>query len=277
MKTRLMSLLTLLPAALLLNGCPRDDEELTLAEASQAVEESTLDSQAEAITGSAVEISTNFTIGGGVEAAVGELRAYVESQLPCAKIALAPGKLEIEYGANAGKACTYKGQTYSGKHTIEVERNDGEVLVHHAWAALGNQRFSVTGRADVTWSRADQSRHVVYDATWTRLSDGRQGAGSGDVTMRALGGGLGEGVSIDGDRSWAGQRGAWTLDINQVEARWVDPVPQAGSYVLTNPAGKRLTLAFERVDGDTIRVSVDGARRDYRFNVNSVGDIAEAD
>src|SRR5918996_4308993 len=128
MKTRLMMLL---PAALLLNGCPRDDEELTLAEASQAVEESTLDSQAEAITGSTVEISTNFTIGEGVEAAVDELRAYVESQLPCAKVTLTQGKIEVEYGANPGKSCTYKGQTYSGKHSVEVERNDDGVLVHH--------------------------------------------------------------------------------------------------------------------------------------------------
>lgn len=274
MKTRL---LMLLPAALLLNGCPRDDEELTLSEASQAVEESTLDTQAEAIAGSTVDIATNFTIGQGVEAALGELRAYVESQLPCAKVALSPGKLEVEYGAVPGKSCTYKGQTYSGKHSVEVKRNDDEVLVHHVWTGLSNQRFSVTGTADVTWSRADQSRHVVYDGTWTRLSDGRKGEGAGDVTMRALGGNLADGISIDGDRSWTGQRGRWTLDINRVDARWADPVPQAGSYVITNPENKRLTLSFARVDGDTIRVDVTGARRDYHFNVTATGEVGETD
>jgi hypothetical protein len=273
MKTRLMMLL---PAALLLNACPKNDE-LTLAEASQAVEESTLDSQAEAITGSTVEISTNFTIGQGVEAALGELRAYVESQLPCARVTLAERTIEVEYGANPGKSCTYKGQTYSGKHSVEIERNDDKVLVHHVWTNLSNRRFAVTGRADVTWSKSDESRHVVYDATWTRLSDQRQGQGSGDVTMRALSGGVGEGISIDGDRSWTGQKGEWTLDINQVEARWADPVPQAGSYVITNPAGKRLTLTFERVDADTIRVDVDGARRDYQFNVNATGEVKAAE
>jgi hypothetical protein len=272
MKTRL---LMLLPAALLLNACPKNDE-LTLAEASQAVEESTLDSQAEALTGSVVEISTNFTIGQGVEAALDELRAYYASQLPCAKITATAGKFEVEYGANPGKNCTYKGQTYSGKHSVAVERNDDEVLVHHVWTNLSNQRFSVTGTADVTWSKSDASRHVVHNATWTRLSDGRQGQGAGDVTMRALSGGLAEGITIDGDRSWTGQRGEWTLDINQVEARWADPVPQAGSYVITNPAGKKLTLTFERVDGDTIRVDVDGARNDFHFNVNSAGDVNES-
>lgn len=273
MKTRSM---LLLPAALLLNGCPRD-QELTLAEASLAVEESTLDSQAEALSGSVVEIATNFTIGQGVEAAAEELRAYVASQLPCATIAVERGRLAIEYGAKPGQACTYKGQTYSGKHTVEIERNDGEVVVHHTWSELSNQRFSVTGRADVTWGAADRSRHATYDATWTRLSDGRTGRGSGDVTQRELEGGLRDGIQIDGDRSWSGQKGTWTLDINQVEARWADPVPQAGSYVVTNPEGKRLTLSFERVDGDTIRVNVDGARRDFHFNVVSTGEVSEAD
>jgi hypothetical protein len=274
MKTHLM---LLVPAALLLNACPRNDEELTLAEASQAVEESTLDSQAEALTGSVVEISTNFTIGRGVEAAAEELRAYVASQLPCAEIRVAQGKLDIEYGARPGQACSYQGQTYAGRHSVAIERNDGEVRVRHVWEGLRNQRFSVTGSADVIWSQADQSRHVVYDATWTRLSDGREGRGSGDVIQRALGGGLKEGVTIDGDRSWTGPRGAWTLDINQVEARWVDPLPQAGSYVLTNPQGKRLTLSFERVDADSIRVNVEGTRRDFHFDVSVAGEINEAD
>jgi hypothetical protein len=274
MKTRS---LMLLPVAFLLTACPRNDEALTLAEAGEAVEESTLDSQAGALTGSTVELSTNFTLGGGVEAALGELRSYVESQLPCAKVTLGAGKAEIEYGANPGKSCSYKGQTYAGTHSVEIERNDDEVRVRHAWTELANQRFSVTGTADVTWSRADQSRHVVYDTTWTRRSDGRQGRGAGDVTQRALEGGAREGISIDGDRSWSGERGAWTLDINQVEARWADPVPQAGSYVVTGPAGKRLVLSFARVDGDTLRVSVDGTRRDFAFNVDATGDVSEAD
>jgi hypothetical protein len=264
----------LAPAALLFAACHRDD--LTAAEAKQAVEESTVASQAGALTGSSVEVSTNFTIGGGVEAAAEELRAYFASQLPCAKLTVERGSLAIEYGAEPGRACTYEGQTYAGRHTITVERNDGEALVHHAWEGLSNGRVSVTGTADVTWSGADRSRHSVYDVTWTRLSDGRTGRGTGDVTMRALGGAGREGVTIDGERRWEGERGAWALDIEGVEARWADPVPQAGSYVLTGPEGKRLTLSFERVDGDTIRVNVDGTRRDFHFDVTATGEVGDA-
>ena len=52
-------------------GCKQ--QGLTRAEASEALEESQLSTQAASLTSGALEISTNFSIGGAVEAAAKEL------------------------------------------------------------------------------------------------------------------------------------------------------------------------------------------------------------
>ena len=51
----------------------------------------------------------------------------------------------------------------------------------------------------------------------------------------------------------------------------IEPVAQAGSIVLTNPAGKELTLLHERIDETTIQVTLTGARRDWVFDINALG------
>ena len=179
--------------------------------------------------------------------------------------------LSIEYGANSG-SCTYNGHTYSGKHTVQIEKNeDSGVLVKHTWEDLSNSVVTVSGTAEVTWSRQDRSRHVIHELTWTRLSDGRQGTGNGDRLQTALDGGILEGIRVDGTRSWKGQSGQWDTAINSVEMRWVDPVPQSGSYTLSTPYDKSMSMAFERVDEDTIRVTVSGTRRSFSFLVSKAG------
>lgn len=124
--------------------------------------------------------------------------------------------------------------------------------MEHTWDSLKNQRVSVSGSATVTWNLKDPSRHVVHDLTWTRLSDGRTGEGSGDTVQKPLPDGLKEGISVNGDRQWKGQKGQWDLSIDRDAMRWADPVPQAGSYELTAPNGKTATLSFKRIDADTI-------------------------
>ncbi|MCC6217088.1 MAG: hypothetical protein IT376_19675 [Polyangiaceae bacterium] len=271
----LLSTIPVLAAALA--GCPpKDEERLTYGEALAALEESSLDAQASGVTSSAIEISTHFTIGQAVEAAADELRAYVASQLPCAEITLSKATLQVEYGARPGN-CVYEGQTLTGTTTVTIGRNDdGEVVVEHTWTKLSNGRFEVTGDATVTWSAADRTRRVAHRAEWTRLSDGRTGTGSGDRTQSTLAGGLVEGLRVDGSRSWTGRSGRWDLSIEGVEVRWIDPVPQAGRYVLVTPEDKALALAFDRRDANTITVTVSGARREFRFDVTALG-IADAD
>ena len=208
-----------------------------------------------------------------MEAAAEELRDFIASQLPCAEIVVSRGTLDVTYGANGGD-CTHHGQTYSGRHTITVERNEqGDVLVKHVWDELSNQRLSVSGNADVTWSTAEGTRKVRHELTWTRLSDGRQGRGSGDRTQRALAGGILEGIQVDGSRAWEGETGRWDLAIDGVQMRWVDPVPQAGSYTLVTPFDKSAVFAFERQDADTIRVIVSSGDRELSFDVSKTGSI----
>lgn len=232
--------------------------------------------QAATLTSGTIELSTNFTIGGAVEHAADELRGFIASQLPCAELTLTKNKLHVEYGAKPGN-CTFRGQTYSGTHEIVVSHNEeGDIQVDHTWTELQNQRLSVTGTAHVTWSLANKSRHVAYALTWTRQADGRKGTGTGDITQTALDGDVLQGIRVDGDRSWEGERGRWDLAANEVELRWVDPVPQAGSYVLATPSSKVLTMAFERVDEDTIQVTVTGGKLSFKFNVSKLGAIAEA-
>lgn len=257
-----------------LTACPKDNAEpVTTGEASQALEESTLSSQAQELTSSSIEISTNFTLGGAVEQAADQLRAFVASQLPCAALTLSGNTLTIVYGANAGN-CTYKGHTFSGQHTVTVVRaQSGDVEVDHAWKDLSNGVLKVNGTAQVTWSLSAASRRVVHSVSWTRISDGLGATGSGDETQKALTGGLIEGIRVDGTRAWDGKSGHWDLGINGVEWRWVDPVPQAGSYTLAMPNKKSLTMTFTRVDDTHIKVVLTSGDKTFSFVVAKTGQI----
>lgn len=250
----------------------RDD--LNAAEARQAIEEATISSDASGLTGASVEIATDFTLGQGVQAAAEEVRSFITSQLPCAAVTLADATLTIEYGANPG-SCTYRGQTFSGSHAITLAKTDDEVVVDHTWTKLSNGRVEVTGSAHVVWSQSQASRTIEHTLTWTRLADGRTGEGSGSRTQTALAGGVQEGIAVDGQRTWDGQAGSWELAIDDVELRWQDPVPQAGSYVLTTPDDKTLEMSFARVDEDTIAVSIEGTRRNFDFLVSKSGEVSE--
>lgn len=272
-KTQLAALVSLVTMALLGAGpCKKDDDALTAGEATEALEELTVAEQALTLTSGSIEIATDFTIGDAAERAAEEVRAFIHQQLPCAEVTLAGATLSVEYGALPGD-CTYRGQRYGGRHTITVtSTTPGDLVVDHEWDAFTNGVVSVSGTAHVTWSSAETLRRtVVHDLTWTRLSDGRQGVGTGDRTQTPLPGGLVEGIRIDGERTWTTSARAWRLDIDAVEARWIDPIPQSGTYWLTTPADKLVTLTFARVDEDTIAATLAGGGRSFTFNVSKLG------
>ncbi|MCA9591251.1 MAG: hypothetical protein KC657_38415 [Myxococcales bacterium] len=270
------TLVALSAASLTLTACPKDKAEpLTLADARDAAEESNISSQASALTSNTVEITTNFTIGGAVQNAAAEVRTFVQSQLPCAEIALADATLTITYGAKPGN-CTYRGNTYSGEHSVKVSRNEEkEVVVEHTWTDLSNGKVKVSGTATATWSLANKSRRVQHDMQWTRISDGRTGRGTGDRTQTALNGNIAEGISVNGSRTWEGKSGKWELAIEGVEARWVDPIPQAGRYRLASPKNQSIELTFSRVDADTIKATVKSGDKTFSFNVTSAGGVKD--
>src|SRR4051812_5773245 len=147
--------------ALLLTACPKDkaadsSTPMTLGEAHEALDESTVESQASSLTTSSVEISTNFTIGMAVEEAATELKTFIGTQLPCADITLVKATLTVKYGVKAGN-CVYNGHKFSGTHSITVSKNeDDQVLVDHTWTDLSNGVVKVTGSAHVTWDLMEQ-------------------------------------------------------------------------------------------------------------------------
>jgi hypothetical protein len=257
-----------------LAGCPKQKDEgpMTAAEAKAALEESTVDSQAAALTTSSVEIGTNFTIGKGVQAAAAELRDFVASQLACAEITLADNKLTVVYGAKPG-SCTWKGHTISGTLAMTVAKVDGTVEVDHEWKDLSNGLVKVSGTAQVTWNFDAKTRRVEHDLTWTRLRDGKTGRGTGDRTQQPLDGGIAEGIQVDGNRTWTGPNGRWDLSIDGVQMRWEDPCPEKGTYRLVSPKGRSLSLSFNRVDEDSIEVTLKNDTKEFRFVVNALGDV----
>jgi hypothetical protein len=270
-----------LALGLVLTGCPKDntasdsDGPMTQGEAHEALEESTADSQAAALTTNSIEISTNFTIGKAVADAAGELRTFIETQLPCADIDLEGSTLTVTYGAKPGN-CAYRGHTFSGEHKITVTKDDdGDVEVDHEWTDLSNGIVKVTGTAHVTWSLANKSRHATHELTWTRISDGRTGTGTADIAQTALPEGVATGIQIDGSRSWTGKTGKWDLAVQGVQVRWQDPVPQAGTYQLASPKGRSLVLSFARVDEDTIAVTLKNDTKEFTFKVNSLGAVGD--
>lgn len=259
--------------SLILTACPKNrgssDDPLTQQEAELALEEASTASEAEALMAANVEISTNFTLGSAVRDAADELGRFIQSQLPCADVTLEESTLTVEYGVNAG-SCEYRGQKFSGSSSVTVERNsDDQVIVHHQWNDLSNGNVKLNGSADVTWDFAAKERHVVHHSEWTDIGSGRVGVGEGDRVQRALAGGIAEGISVEGSRSWKGTGGTWDLAIDGVEMRWSDPVPQSGSYTLVTPKDKTLSLSFERADAETITVTITGPRkRSFSFDVS---------
>jgi len=253
-------------------GCV--DRPMTLDEAREAVSESVDSARVEVLVADSIEVSTDFTLGGAVEDAVEELRAFWASQVPCADVARDGDTVTVDYG-DLSDDCEYNGHTYAGVHTITVVRTDSsDVEVGHAWVGFTNGELTVDGTADVTWSGTESSRRVVHTLEW---DDGeRTLTGSGDRTQARLDP-VDGGIVVDGARAWKTSKGEWTLDIDGVEMRAMDPVPQAGSYTLTNPEGKDLVMDFERLDEDTIQVMLTGTRREVVFEVTSgTGEISDS-
>lgn len=252
--------------ALLALGCA----PLTREEAAEAVEEAKLFAQATAVVGATIELNSEFTIGGAVEAAAESLRDFLAEELPCAAVEVTGATLSIEYGALDGD-CSYRGMDYSGTHEVTISKTDaGSLVVEHEWTSLSNGVVEVTGTAEVTWAGGDDpSRRVVHALEWTRISDGRSASGSGDRTQRALDGDLELGLLVDGKASWEGDSGAWSLTIDEVGMRWRDPVPESGSYTLDTPFDKSLSLAFERTEATTVRLTASSGSRSYDWDVTT--------
>lgn len=250
-------------------GCDLGDEA-SGAEVRQAMAEIVLTGQAAGLENGIVEISTSFTLGDGVEAILENVRNFAQSQVACSTVeSPEPGTLVIDFG-ELGDLCQYRGKTYAGVVTVTWELSDDAVIVKHDYDGITDGLVTLQGVSTVTW--ADASRRVQTDVTFE--NDRTSIDVESDRTQTLLGG-LGDGIKVAGTRDWTSPRGMWALDIDDVEMRAVDPVPQAGLYTLTTPQEHVLTLGFQRLDEATIEVSISGGRNDFAFQVTTAGDVEE--
>ena len=221
-----------------------------------------------------IELTTSFTLGQGVEAAAEEIRAFVTSQVPCSTVTVQPGQVSIDFG-DLSDSCVYRGRTYAGVVTVALDLSGGGAHVTHTYEGFTGGRVTMDGTSNVDWNAGE--RHIVTDLDFT--SDDRSVHVESDRTQafRACEGVAAVCVSIEGSRQWTSERGDWDMTIAGVEARSIDPVPEAGTYTVLNPEGKEIGLSFSRVDEDTIEVSVTGGRRDLVFHVTAAGQVQDGE
>ena len=231
-------LLVALAAPLTLAAC--EPPPMTASEQVEAVQLSVETARMDAATGDVIEISTHFTLGQAAADAVDELKAFWESQAPCATVTKEAGAVTVDFGTTDG--CSWNGNTWTGQTRVElVAVGEGEAVVEHTWTDLSNSIGTVNGGATVTWSAAEASRRVEVDATWEGPDHTLDV--SSDRTIALIEPGvLGSGIVIDGSRTWTVDGTAtWEQTIDGVEMRAIDPAPQAGSYTLVNPMSRTET------------------------------------
>lgn len=248
-------------------GC--GEREMGPLEALAALQQSARSSQGAVATQEPIEVSTEFTIGAGLEAAAAELQAFWESQADCNEVTRDGTTTWIDWG-ELGDGCEHRGRTYAGLTGVTVTRADGEgVEVEHEWLGFHNEDVRVDGGAVVTWSGASRSRRVVTDHTWTTL-DGETADVRGEHEVAARDDGTG--FTLVGERDWDTDGGTWRLDLQDIGFRLQDPLPETGRYVVTSPENKTLTIAFDRVDESTIEAVLTGVRGgDLVYHVSRSG------
>ncbi len=245
-------------------------EAASAAEMRMAVDEVVASGQAASLEDGVVEITTDFTLGDGLHGILEQIRGFVQSQIPCSTIETPDDHtLVIDFGELAD-GCEFRGRTFAGIVTVSYEIAGDDVVVTHHYDAVTDGRATLDGETVVTWS--ERSRHVVTDFD---VIAPRGEFSSDSVRTQTLIGDPADGIRVDGERNWHGERGDWHLEIEDVEMRAVDPVPQDGAYVLTTANGREITMTFERIDDDTIEVRVTGGRRDRVFRVTSAGDVED--
>lgn len=219
-----------------------------------------------------IELTTSFTLGQGVQAAAEEVRDFVQSQVPCSTVTVAPGQVAIDFGG-LEDGCVYRGRTYAGVVTVAIELPGEGARVTHTYEGFTGGRVTMDGTAVVDWD--DAVRHVVTDMSFATADKTVDLQSDRTQSFRRCEGVEAVCVAVDGERHWQSPRGEWDMSIEGVEARSIDPVPEAGSYTVVNPEGREIAMSFSRVDEDTIQVDIEGGRRPVTFQVTAAGQVQD--
>jgi hypothetical protein len=252
---------------------------LTAAEMRSAVKESVESGQVESVENGVIEITTDFQIGDAVDAIAEHIRQVLAA---CADTTVEVSDdvtILLDFGT-AASPCAFEGRLYSGQVELVIDHGDGKITVDHTYLDLSNGTYTLYGDKKVEWSGGGDGsviREVTSGVDWDGPNGHVDHESQRTMTFVDFLGGPTQEIRIDGSRDWTRDDEDWNLDIDEVELRLIDPVPQSGSYTLTIPSGKEAGLAFERIDEDTIEVTVSGGRKDHVFHVTSLGGVSEQD
>lgn len=254
-----------------LTACvPVDQHTLTFAEEAEVFSAIRETHAADAYLGELVELSTTFTLAQGAEAAATAFQDWAESQLPCSQVTRVDSRVVLDLGG-LDDACTWRGRTFAGVLSVEVVSASPEgAVLEHTWEEVTDGVTRLDGGATVTWDAAARTRRVEHDAVWSSADGLIQVGGDRVQALLDEEQGAGSGIRTDGQRWWTDSSDrSWHLDVQGVEMRGQDPVPQSGAYVVTHPTGKTGTLTFERLDSDTIAMTLAGGRAPRTIEVTA--------
>ncbi len=266
-------------SVLLASGTGCLQRGMTALEMRAAVQEVVENGQVQQLENGVVEITTDFTIGDGVQ----QIRDHIAQVLAaCAQTtvtAMDDVSIHIDFGP-ASDPCEFDGKRYSGVVDLVITRDGEDVTVAHTYQGLSNGTYTLDGDKTVTWTSGGGTkvlRTIDSNVGWTGPNGPVDHTSQRTMIFSDFLGGPEAPITIDGNHHWTRDGDAWALDMNEVEFRLVDPVPQDGSFVLTIPNGKEGTLSFERVDEDTIAVQFSTGLRSRTFHVTRSGQVDDAE
>lgn len=258
-------------------GCLR--EGMSAAEMRAAVVEIVENGQVQQLENGIVEITTDFTIGDAVEAVRDHIAEVLAACGQTTVTVMDDVSIRIDFGP-ASDPCVHDGKSYSGVVDLVITRDGDTVTVEHTYQDASNGTYTLHGDKTVTWSSGGGTavvRTIDSNVGWTGPNGPVDHTSQRTMTFSDFLGGPEAPIVVDGNHHWTRDGEAWDLDMNEVEFRLVDPVPQDGSYVLTVPSGKEGTLSFERIDEDTIAVHFATGLRERTFHVTKSGQVDDAE
>jgi hypothetical protein len=264
-------------AACVTDGTGPEDDSDGLEAARQAVVEANLSAAPDRATADGIEMSTEIGDSAELEQATGFLAEFWQSQADCTTVTSEGTHVVVDFGT-LNDDCEFAGRTYAGIDTITVLSVDPIAMaVRHQWNQFTNGNVTLDGTTAVAWIGNEQTRRIVTDYVVANFVDASISEIHGEFVTRRLEPDVpvrDGGFTLDGTRDWTNEAGDWSLDMSDLEIRPEDPAPQAGQIDLTNPAGDTFTIAYQRVDEDTIAATVVG-RNGLRhlFHIEADGEI----
>ncbi|MEE2779098.1 MAG: hypothetical protein VYE15_01140 [Myxococcota bacterium] len=240
------------------SGC--EEGVLTRDEARSALNETSLSTQVYGLA-TLVASSLQSQQASTEEELASDLRSWWAQQLDCGTVAGEGTGVSVVFDE---QGCDWLQRTWTGEIALEVTGTSAQQhQLSGTFTQVSTGILAVSGSVSVTWSREANTGTIVHSLTWSDGTNGRVSEGECVLTLEEDGGV----VTLNGERSWDGDTGPWTLTLEGTAVRGADPVPETGRYKVESPVAGPLDLDFQRGGEDTLSVSVTGMGQAYSFTV----------